>query len=96
MVRSWAKRRIKSAIIAQLKAQGFEADGRECRSSATDARGPHTKRRLVGTAEISVLQHSLDVKYQEILRQSGLVVQEILKVCGFPKREFSTFRKLQT
>lgn len=85
VVRSWAKRRVKSAIIQQLESNGFDARGHKITNPTVQSNAHNrTPQGLAGIGEFTVLEQIIQVDYMEVLRQANIVVQEILRVCGFP------------
>ena len=83
-MRSWARRRVLQAIVDQLKVQGFDANGRKLKPAnpevASDANNVYES--LLGIVDVHVQEKSIGDKYEEVLRQAGLLVQEILTRCG--------------
>ncbi|KAL6721858.1 hypothetical protein ACLMJK_000963 [Lecanora helva] len=85
-VRSWAKRRIAQAMKQELSARGYDGEGRRVSTGAVseDAIG-ESKRRpdmLIGTVDIEVFSHSMGIGFAEVQNQMGLVVEEVLRICG--------------
>lgn len=83
VVRSWAKRRIYSAIKEQLKAHGFDANGRKLKSA--EVQNMHDRDRiesLIGSVNVMVMEKSIEYKYKVLLKQAGLLVQNIMMRCG--------------
>ena len=37
---------------------------------------------LIGTVDVQILNKCIETEYNEVRRQAGLVVQEVLKICG--------------
>ena len=86
VVRSWAKRRIYSAIVKQLRAHGFDANGRKVKGAKDQImHDGHEIGSLLGSVNVFVLERSIDYKYKELLRQAGLLVRNILTRCGQSK-----------
>jgi len=78
VVRSWVKRRVALAILEELKRRGFDQKGRRM----ANLEGGPVPDVLVGTVDIEVLKKCIEAKHEEVRRQAGLVVQEILRICG--------------
>lgn len=72
------KRRVALAILEELKRRGFDQKGRRM----ANLEGGPVPDVLVGTVDIEVLKKCIEAKHEEVRRQAGLVVQEILRICG--------------
>ncbi len=86
VVRSWARRRLLRAISEQLGAHGFDTNGR--RLKGADAEIIHNKKTiggLIGLVDMSLTDSIISCKYEEILRQTATLVQEIIARCGVAK-----------
>ena len=91
VVRSWARRRIYSAITEQMRASGFDANGRKLEGAGKQIKHDgHYIDSLIGTVNVMVLEESIHQKYEVLLRQAGLLVQAIMTRCGQRKRRIST------
>lgn len=96
IVRSWARRRLTQAVLEQLRIRGFDGEGRKIalgatgeeaspKSSLGETSGEGVPEALVGTVDIEVVNQIVEVEYKEVQRQAGLLVQEVLKICGRPQ-----------
>ena len=82
-VRSWARRRILHAVSQQLGVRGFDTKGRRLKGATEESdHHDHKNRSLIGIVDIQVDESSINCKYEEILRQVEILVQEILARCG--------------
>ena len=91
VVRSWARRRVMQAIVQQLRANGFDIKGRKLRGAKDqDIHDRQEIEGLIGLADISILEKSVGCRYEELLRQAGLLVQEIVRRCGKRRGDSST------
>ncbi len=87
VVRSWARRRLLQALSKQLEAHGFDTRGRRLKGENEEVvPKQHNIESLVGIVEVSVNDKSIHCKYDEILRQTQILAQEILARCGKPSR----------
>lgn len=98
VVRSWARRRVQQAVVEDLERRGFNNRGQPLKIAETThcytlgTSSPNNKRTrtavdtrrhgLIGTADVHVLNKAVEADYQEVQRQAGLVVNEIIKICG--------------
>lgn len=83
VVRSWARRRLYSAIQDQLKAQGFDVTGRKIESGkAQVSYNKANVERLIGSVNVWTAEQSILYKYDKLLEQAGLLVQNIIYQCG--------------
>lgn len=82
VVRSWVKRRVTQAVIEELKKQGFDKKGRRLVKIEGGRLADGLPDVLMGTVDIEVLKKCVEAKHEEVQRQAGLVVKEILKICG--------------
>ena len=87
IVRSWAKRRVTQAVVQELKARGYDEKGRKLDFGAVleDQGGKGGDRCpdvLIGTVDVAVLNHSVDMSFVEVQKQAGGLVEEILNICG--------------
>jgi len=97
VVRSWARRRLAQAVVEQLRLRGFDGKGRRVATASTAEESPKKilgetategiPEALVGSVDIEVLNLSVEVKYEEVQRQAGLLVDEILNICGRPQHK---------
>lgn len=103
VVRSWARRRLQNAILSELRSRGFDGQGRRLEKIDARTAGPAKnalpnhlqdgesrkieESDLIGSADIRVLEKIVEVKYETVQEQAGLVVQEILKVCSQSTRK---------
>ena len=83
VVRSWTRRRILQAVSQQLKDHGFDTQGRRLKGpNAELVPIKHNVESLIGIVELAANDKSVLCKYEEILRQMAILVQEILARCG--------------
>ena len=93
VVRGWARRRIAQALVEELKGRGFDRKGKKLERKNEEVREMGQEEEndvpevLVGTVAIETLPRSLQVKYEEVQRQAGLMAEEILRICGRKRRE---------
>lgn len=92
VARGWARRRIAQALVAELRGRGFDRKGKrlEIKNEEVEEMGQeeenHVPEVLIGTVAIETFPKSLEVKYKEVQRQAGLMVEEILRICGGSQR----------
>ena len=82
VVRSWARRRIFHAIVQQLRAHGFDRKGRKLKNATDHMHEGKEIQSLIGLVDIYVNEQSIECNYDELSRQAGILVQEIIKRCG--------------
>lgn len=95
VVRSWARRRIDHAVAEALRMRGFDRSGKRLVDGGVTTMGkvrsrgvsheqttPCIQDSLVGTVDVQILNPSVEANFKEVQRQAGLVVEEILRVCG--------------
>lgn len=86
------------AVVEELRMRGFDEEGRRIAPGATAEEatqegslgkrsGEDVPEALVGTVDIEVVVQIVEVKYKEVQRQAGLLVQEVLNICGRPQRK---------
>ena len=87
VVRSWARRRVAQAVMEDLRGRGFDDEGRRIDGGAIvggeqvkgEGRCPDA---LIGTVDVEVMDQCVETKYAEVQRQAGLIVDEVLNICG--------------
>ena len=95
VVRSWARRRINHAVTEALRARGYDRYGRrlvdpnvsimkgsQYNNSPNKSMVHSAPEALIGTVDIHVLPDSIVTSFTEVQRQAGVVVDEILEICG--------------
>ena len=82
VVRCWARRRILHAIVQQLKVHGFDRKGRKLNAESPVQVDGHQIERLTGLVDVNVHECSIDCNYEELWRQTGILVQEVVRRCG--------------
>ena len=95
VVRSWATRRIDQAVTGALRMRGFDKNGKRLvDSDASPMKGSkpnsspvtltweRTPEALIGTVDVHVLQNSIETSFTEVQRQAGVMVDNILEICG--------------
>ena len=95
VVRSWATRRIDQAVTGALRMRGFDKNGKRLvDSDASPRKGSkpnsspvtltweRTPEALIGTVDVHVLQNSIETSFTEVQRQAGVMVDNILEICG--------------
>lgn len=95
VVRSWARRRVSQAILEQLRARGFDGNGRRIAALETASPGYNSREglvnarpdALVGTVDIEVLNPCVQKDYKEIQRQAGALVESVMSICGRSQAE---------
>lgn len=97
VVRSWARRRLTQAVIEELGKRGFDRKGRKITSGSPVEESPPKRvpsgrfgegmpDALVGTVDVEVMTPTVEVDYKEVQKQAGLLVQEIVDICGQQQR----------
>ena len=87
VVRTWARRRVAQAVTEGLRVRGFDGKGRRIEGFGDGGGEEVTKGQsgldvLVGTVEVEIMNQSVETAFAEVRRQAGLVVEEILRICG--------------
>ena len=93
VVRSWARRRVLNAIVQQLNTHGFDNKGRRLKGAEDSVLFDGNEiERLIGIVDVTALEKSVDCKYEELLRQAGILTQEIVRRCGDRRTNSGTMR----
>lgn len=98
VVKSWAKRRLEAALWDRLKAGGYGRHGRRLtreqeaeETHEQERRSNHPRfltnaksraKSLVGSVQIHVQDDIIQAEFQEVHREAGRIVDEIIKICG--------------
>jgi hypothetical protein len=81
-VRSWARRRLRNAIVDELKAHGFDENGRLIVQKASDStNGPKTTKTsdgLKGGLRLHVQAPLVPAKYVDVKAEVGQVIKTIM------------------
>lgn len=86
VVRTWAKRRVTRAVVEELQKRGFDKKGKKIVKVEGGQLAAGASDVLVGTVGIEVLKKCVEAQYDEVQRQAGLMVQEILSICEWRRK----------
>lgn len=80
VVRRWCLRRLKIATACSLKDRGFDAQG------LVEGKGASW---LHGTLHLHTTEHMIYANFEEVKKQTGLMVENIMAECGKAKSQSS-------
>ena len=78
VVRSWASRRLRHAIVEALRDQGLDEGGKVLAHSSTDAEGGPTPFALRGTLRVTAMPPLMLEKYSVVQKEAKEIISHVI------------------
>ncbi len=77
MVRNWCQKRVKNALLEEMRDRGYDKEGRRVGRNGELGKGKD----LVGSLELFGFEALVTAEWQEVRRQVGLVIERVKQMC---------------
>jgi hypothetical protein len=96
-VRSWSRRRLRNAIVEELKAHGYDENGKFVKRKASDTRenlaATTLSNDLRGSLRLHALAPLIPAKYVDVKTEVGQIIKTIVAAMGAEKNNGVSIKK---